>query len=184
MRKLTVLFALSASPAMAATGPFFSLHNTDFIVTIAFLVFVGVLLYFKVPSMVGKLLDKRAATIKGELDEARALREEAQTVLASYERKHKEMLAQSEQIVANAKKEAQAAAEKAKQDLAQSIERRLAAAEGQIASAEKAAVAEVRNRAVAVAVAAASEVIATKMGTGEKSALIDSAIGEVETKLH
>ncbi|MEI4484967.1 F0F1 ATP synthase subunit B [Frigidibacter sp. MR17.14] len=184
MRKLALLLALTASPAMAASGPFFSLHNTDFIVTIAFLVFVGILLYFKVPSMIGKLLDKRAETIKAELDEARALREEAQTVLASYERKQKEMLAQSELIVASAKKEAQAAAEKAKEDLRQSIERRLAAAEGQIASAEKAAVAEVKNRAVAVAVAAASEVIAAKLGGADKAALIDRSIGEVEVKLH
>jgi len=184
MRKLSLLLVLAATPAAAASGPFLSLHNTDFIVTLAFLVFIGILVYFKVPGAIGGLLDKRAATIKAELEEARALREEAQTILASYERKQKEMIAQSEMIVASARKEAMAAAEKAKDDLKVSIQRRLKAAEEQIASAEKSAVKEMRDRAVVVAVAAAAEVIAKSMQQADQAALIDAAIGEVETRLH
>ena len=94
MRKLILLpalLALTSSPALAAEGPFFSLKNTDFVVLVSFLIFIGILFYFKVPAMIGGLLDKRAATIKSELEEARALREEAQTLLASYERKQKEV---------------------------------------------------------------------------------------------
>ena len=81
-----VLTASFASPALAASGPFFSLKNTDFVVTIAFLVFIAVLFYFKVPSMIGGALDKRSEGIKSDLEEARKLREEAQALLASYER--------------------------------------------------------------------------------------------------
>lgn len=184
MLRLVTILCLAAGPALASSGPFFSLHNTDFIVTMAFLLFVGVLVYFKVPSLVGGLLDKRAASIKAELEEAKALREEAQSILASYERKQKEMLEQSEAIVATAKREAVAAAERAKADLKDSIARRVKAAEEQIASAEAAALREVKDRAVSVAVAAASEVIAKQMKDGDKSALIDSAIGEVAAKLH
>ena len=131
MRYLTTaLFALAASPAFAASGPFFSLKNTDFVVWIAFLIFVGILLYFKVPSKVGKMLDGRATSIKADLDEAKALREEAQSLLASYERKQKEVQEQADRIVANAKDEASRAAEAAKADIAKSIERRLASASG------------------------------------------------------
>ena len=68
-----------ASPAFAAGDVFFSLRNTDFIVLLAFILFLGVLFYFKVPSVIAGMLDKRADGIKSELDEARALREEAQT---------------------------------------------------------------------------------------------------------
>ena len=60
MKRLAVLFALIGSPAMAASGPFFSLFNTNFVVLIAFLVFIGVLVYFKVPSILMGLLDQRA----------------------------------------------------------------------------------------------------------------------------
>jgi F-type H+-transporting ATPase subunit b len=115
MKRLAVLFALTASPAMAATGLSFSLYNTNFVVLLAFLCFIGVLFYFKVPGMLTKMLDARAEQIRTELDEARALREEAQTILASYERKQREVADQSDRIIAHAREEATLAAEQAKQ---------------------------------------------------------------------
>ena len=70
---LTVLFALAASPALAASEyGFFSLKNTDFIVLCAFILFIGILLYFKVPGTLSKMLDDRASGIQKELDEAKA----------------------------------------------------------------------------------------------------------------
>lgn len=187
MRLLTTatIFALSAGPALAAGDkPFFSLKNTDFVVLIAFLIFVGILLYYKVPGKVGEMLDGRANAIKAELDEAKALREEAQSVLASYERKQKEVQEQADRIVATAKDEAQQAAVAAKEDIAASVTRRLAAAEEQIASAQTSAVNDIRNQAVAVAVGAAQDVIAKQMDSKGANALIDEAIATVEAKLH
>ncbi|OUS20524.1 ATP F0F1 synthase subunit B [Litorivita pollutaquae] len=185
MRILTTLIAVTAaSPAFAASGPFFSLGNTNFVVTLAFLLFILVLFYFKVPGLIGGMLDKRADDIKSEIDEARALREEAQSLLADYERKQKEVQAQADRIVATAKKDASAAADQAKEDLKASIARRLAAAEDQIASAEAAAIKEVRDQAIAVAVAAARDVITAQMTAKSGNDLIADAIAEVETKLH
>lgn len=186
MKKLSAFAAilLSAGPAAAASGPFFSLRNTDFVVTISFLVFVGVLVYFKVPAILGKLLDKRAEGIRGDLDEARRLREEAQEIYASYERRQREVSGQAEQIVANAKREAEGQAAKAKDDLKVSIERRLKAAEEQIASAEGDAVRAVRDRAVQTAVAAASELLAAQVASGSRSAGIDDAIEDVARRLN
>jgi F-type H+-transporting ATPase subunit b len=184
-RLIASVIALTlASPALAASGPFFSLGNTNFVVLIAFLLFVGVLLYLKVPSMLGGLLDKRAEGIQSDLDEARALREEAQTLLASYERKQKEVREQADRIVTQAKSEAQAAAEEAKADLKASIKRRLQAAEDQIASAEASAVKEVRDQAIAIAIGAANDVIAKQMTAAAGNKLIDEAIAEVDAKLH
>ena len=185
MRKLATILALTAaSPAFAASGPFFSLKNTDFIVLLAFILFILVLIKFKVPSMLGGMLDKRAEGIQSELDEARALREEAQTLLASYERKQKEVQEQADRIVEHAKAEAANAADLAKEDLKASIARRLAAAGDQIASAEAAAVKEVRDQAITVAVSAANEVIAKQMTAAQGNKLIDDAIAEVDAKLH
>jgi F-type H+-transporting ATPase subunit b len=175
---------LLATPAMAASGPFFSMNNTNFVVLIAFVLFVGVLLYLKVPGLIIGILDTRADTIRKVLDEARSLREEAQTILATYERKQKEVAEHAEQIVAHAKIEADNAATQAKEDLKASIARRLQAAVDQIASAEAAAVKEVRDTAITVAIAAASEVITSSMSAKDGGALIDAAIAEVGEKLH
>jgi len=176
--------ALAASPALAADKPFFSLANTDFIVFVSFLAFIAVLAYFKVPSLIGGLLDKRAEGIRSELDEAKALREEAQTVLASYERKQREVAEQSKRIVEHAKEEARLAGEQAKADIKASIERRMKAAEDQIASAQAKAVREVRDTAIQVAIGAARKVIAAEMTAAKGNKLIDDAIASVETRLH
>jgi F-type H+-transporting ATPase subunit b len=182
---LVAFFATAAAgPALAATGPFFSLRNTDFVVTLAFLLFIVVLLHFKVPALLGGLLDKRAAGIRADLDEARALHEEARAVLASYERRQKDVAVQAERIVETARREAQAAAEDAKADIKASIARRLAAAEDQIASAEAGAVRAVRDQAISVAVAVAGDMVAGQIGPAEKARLIDGSIAEVAAKLH
>lgn len=172
------------SPAFAASGPFLSMSNTNFVVLLGFLLFVGILLFVKVPGLLGGQLDSRAEGIQKELDEARALREEAQTILASYERKQQEVQAQADRIVASAREDAAAAAEDAKAELEQSIARRLAAAEEQIASAEASAVKEVRDQAISIAVSAADQVISKQMTATEANKLIDAAIADVNDKLH
>lgn len=184
IKALTLLMIVSAQPALAASGPFFSLGNTDFVVLLGFLVFLGIIAYFKIPALLGGMLDKRASDIRDELDEAKALREDAQKLLASYERKQKEVQEQADRIVEAAKKDAAAAAEQAKEDLQTSIARRLSAANDQIASAEASAIKEVRDTAVGVAVAAASDMMAKQMTAKDGASLIDDAIGDVASKLH
>lgn len=182
---ITSFFALAATPALAAGDkPFFSLVNTDFVVLVAFIIFIGILLYFKVPGAITGMLDKRADSIKSELNEARALREEAQALLASYERKQKDVQAQADRIVAAAKEEATNAAAAAKADIAASITRRLAAAEDQIAGAEAAAIKEVRDQAVTVAIAVAKDVLAEQMDAKAAGALIDASIDTVSELMH
>ena len=173
-----------ASPVLAASGPFFSLSNTDFVVLISFILFALVLVYLKVPSMLGKMLDQRAASIKTELDEARALREEAQTILASYERKQKEVSEQAARIVEDARNEATAAAEQARIDLEKSVQRRMGVAEEKIASAQASAEREVRDAAINVAVAAAREILSSQMSSDIADKLTENAISEVKTKFH
>lgn len=180
----SLLLIVFASPAFAASGPFFSLSNTDFVVTLAFLVFIGILLYYKVPGKAGSMLDERAAQIKTELDQAKALREEAALLLAVYERKQKDVKAQAEQIVMIAQKEAEDAAQKAQADLKESIARRLIAAEETIQAAEAKALKDVRERAINVAIDAASDILTEKMNPEQLAQGIDASIAQVEAHLN
>lgn len=184
MKKLSILFALLASPAMAAEGPFFSLRNSEFVVLVAFIAFIGLLVYMKVPAKLTGMLDARAVAIKAELDEARALREEAKSILATYERRQKEVQELADRIISTARDEALAAAAQAKADLKASIARRLASATEQIASAEAGAIRQVREQAVSVAVAAAGDVLSRQMTAEAASSSIDAAIAQVEARLH
>jgi F-type H+-transporting ATPase subunit b len=160
------------------------LHNTEIVVTIGFLIFVGILVYYRVPNLIGQKLDERALRIKAELDEARALRDEAQALLASYERRQQEVKAQAEEIVTAARAEAERAAVTAKEDIRQSVQRRMQTATEQIAAAEQAAVRQIRDEAVNLAVAAASEVLQARTRAEDANRLIEAAIKEVGDKLH
>jgi F-type H+-transporting ATPase subunit b len=185
MRLITAsVLSLAATPAFAASGPFFSLGNTDFVVLLGLIVFIAILIYFKVPSLIMGMLDARAEGIKSEIEEARKLREDAQKLLAEYERQQKEVQEQADRIVADAKAEATAAGEQARLDLAKSVGRRMAAAEEQIASAQSAAVKEVRDQAVLIAIAASRDIIGKQMTAADGNKLIDDGIAQVGAKLH
>lgn len=160
------------------------LNNTNIVVGIGFVIFVGILLYFDLPKMIAGKLDERAIKIKADLEEARSLRDEAQSLLASFERKQKEVKAQAEEIVAAARVESERAAVTAKEDIRKSVDRRLATATEQIAAAEKAAIRQIKDRAVTVAVAAAADVISRGMTSQDADAIIDASIAEVGAKLH
>jgi F-type H+-transporting ATPase subunit b len=160
------------------------LYDTYFVVALAFVLFLGVLYRYRVQDMLFRSLDERSERIRRELEDATRLREEAQALLASYERKQKEVEGQAASIVERAKEDSVTAAEQAKADMAVSLERRLKAAKDQIASAEAAAIREVKDRAVTVAVAAAAEVIQSSMSAKDADARIDDAIAEVGQRLH
>ncbi|ATX65770.1 F0F1 ATP synthase subunit B family protein [Roseinatronobacter bogoriensis] len=186
MLRLSALAMIAASPAWAAPAgkPFFSLYNTDLIVLMAFIIFIGILVYFKVPEKVSGLLDSRAVGIQSELDEARRLREEALALHASFERRHAEVKDDAARIVEKAKADAQLAAKQAKDEIEASIARRLKGAEEQIASAEAAAIRDVRNKAVAIAIAAAGDMMAKQMDADGNDALVQKAIASAQEHLH
>lgn len=131
-----------------------------------------------------KSLDGRADSIRTELDEARRLREEAQTLLASYQRKQKEAEEQAEEIVAQAKRDADATAAKMRKDLTERLERRAAQAEAKIASAEAQALAEVRGKASDMAIAAAQSVLADNMKATDHTRLVTDGINQIGKALN
>lgn len=134
---------------------------------VGLILFFALLWYLKVPGKVGAMLDQQANNIKQELDGARKLREEAQALMAEYQRKRKEAEAEADQIIADAKVEAVRLADEAKAAVEEMIVRRTKAAEAKIAQAETNAVAEVRARAADVAVLAAETIVTSSIANKE-----------------
>lgn len=158
--------------------------TAEFWVLISFLVFVGVILYYKVPAMVTAALDKRAADIARELDEARRLREEAQALLASYQRKQAEAMQEADAIVTQAKAEAERLAAETRANMQAQVERRTQLAQDKIAQAETQAIQEVRAVAAEVAAGAAQRLIAEKVDAAKDAAIVERSIAELASKLH
>jgi F-type H+-transporting ATPase subunit b len=160
------------------------LAEAEFWVAVAFVVFVLILLYYKVPALLAKALDDRAAGIRKELDEARRLREEAQALLADYQKRHRNAGQEAEAIVEQARREAETFAAETRKSLTESVERRRRQAEDKIARAEAQAVEDVRAAAVDMAVAAAEKILREKTAGAGGAALIDESIKTLKTRLN
>ena len=160
------------------------LGMAEFWVAVAFVLFAAVLVYYKVPKLIAKALDDRAEAIRKELDEARRLREEAQNLLADYQKKHRNVGQEAEAIVDLARREAEAFAHETRVSLTETLERRTKLAEDKIARAEAQAVDEVRGSAIDVAVAAAEKILREKMAGTGGAALIDQSIRDLEGRLN
>ncbi|MHA1538838.1 MAG: F0F1 ATP synthase subunit B family protein [Alphaproteobacteria bacterium] len=159
------------------------IKNAEFWVAVSFLIFVAFVLWKGLKPMLGAL-DARAAKIKQELDDAQGLREEAQKLLAEYQRKERDAASEAEAMLAHAREEAGRLRAKAAEDLKASIARREAQALDRIAQAEAQAEADVRAEAVNLAIAATRHLLADKLDAKEAGKLVDNSIKELPGKLH
>jgi F-type H+-transporting ATPase subunit b len=158
--------------------------DAEFWVAVAFVVFVGTLIYLGVHKMMVKFIDQRRDRIKAELDEARRLKEEAQALLAQYQRKQREAEQEAAGIIAGANAEAERMMAEAKAKMEEFVARRTRAAEAKIAQAEAQALADVRAAAAEAAVSAAEKIL-TQLVKGEVAdRLIVKGIDDVKTKLN
>ena len=159
------------------------LHDPTFWVAIAFVVFVG-LMVWKATKPILAGIDARGERIKTELDEAQRLREEAQKALAEYKRKQRDVAKEAEDLLANAKHEAELLRNQATEDLKATLARREKAALEKIAQAEVQAVQDVRALAVDIAMAATAKLLSENVDPTRDQAMVDQAIKDLGQKLH
>jgi F-type H+-transporting ATPase subunit b len=143
------------------------------------LVVIGLAIWKKVPAMIAGALDKQISGIKAQLDQATALRAEAEAIKAEYEAKAKQAAQDAIDMKAAAEEEAKQIVAQAKTDATALIGRRAKAAEEKIAAAERAAIADVRAKAAAVSAAAAAQLIATHHDAKADAALVDQSISSL-----
>lgn len=149
----------------------------------ALVIFLGIVIYMKVPSMIGKSLDERADKIKNELEDARRLRDEAKALLAEYQNKRKEAEKEAASIVDAAKREAELIGAEAKTKSEDYVRRRTAMAEQKIAQAEADAVNAVRGSAVDLAIAASTKLLQGRDAKANAD-LFKDALAQVKSRLN
>ena len=159
------------------------LGTPEFWVAIGFLVLVG-LAARPVARAFNAMLDARAERIGRSLDEATRLREEAQHLLAEYQRKQRDAAKEVDAMLAQARAEAERSTKEGAERLENLLKRREQLALDRIAQAEVEATRQVRNVAVDVAIAAARELIAARMDDAARGRLVDRAIAELPNRLH
>lgn len=158
------------------------LSNPTFWVAVGFVIFVAAV-YRPIARGLGGALDKRADGIRQTLDDATKLREEAQSLLADYQRKQRDALKETEEMVVQAREHAETMAAEAKEALEVSLKRREQAALDKIAQAEADALRDVQAAAVDVAVAATRSLVTDRIGGDAGNALVGEAIKELPNRL-
>ena len=156
--------------------------DPEFWVAVAAAIFIAVVWKPVRRSLIGSL-DERAARIRGELDEARQLRDEAAQLLDEYQRQQRDATAEAATITAQAREEAEHLAARASRELEAALARRQRLAEERIAQAEGKAIDEIRAAAVDAAIAAARDVIVSEIDEERGGALLDAAIAALPQRL-
>ncbi|MCC6918993.1 MAG: F0F1 ATP synthase subunit B [Alphaproteobacteria bacterium] len=160
------------------------LLDPTFWVGVGLVIFIAILIYVKVPGLLARQLDARSAAIAGELNEAKRLREEAEALLATYQARTKDAESEAAAIIATAKTEAQQMQAEARDAVTALIERRTKMAEHKIAQAEATALAEVKTAAAGAAVSAATQILSQRMDGAKATAVADSAIRDLRSRLN
>lgn len=161
----------------------FDVSDPKFWVAAAFVLFVF-LAGKKITKLVLSFLDKRSAQIKQELETARSIRIEAEETLALYKQKQAEFSKEAENILAKARADAETNSLHAQAELKKVLDARIKQATDKIAQEEAAAIADVRNRIVNMALETARTVITSQAGKMSQDEFIKTAISDIEQKIH
>jgi F-type H+-transporting ATPase subunit b len=153
--------------------------DATMLVGLAMAVLFAIFLVKKVPAAIGKALDAKIAGIRAQLDEAAAIRAEAEQLKAEYEARAASAESDAAAMVERARSEAEAIRAKAETDAAALVERRTRMAEDKIAAEERAALQQLRATAADAAAKAAARIIAERHDAGSDKALVDQAIAEL-----
>ena len=153
--------------------------DASFFVAVGFVLFLLMLGYFGVHTMIVKTLDDRAALIADELAEASRLRNVAQAVLTSYQKKAAEAQSEADAILTAAREEAEALAAETAKRMSEFVARRTQQAEAKIAIAESQAMNDVRSAAADAAVKAAETILRAQMQDGASADMLTRGIGDV-----
>ncbi len=177
-------FALSFGVSYAAgSKKIISLDNTDFVVLISFLIFVGVLVYFKVPSIIGAFLDKRSNDIQNEIEKAGEILEEAKRILSSIEADHIRTSETIGQMVQTAKSRAGDEEEKAKKNIEELIKNKLISAEEQVMSNERKILEEIESRAIDLSIEKVRMNLSKSLSNSDYNNQFDASIQSIEKGL-
>jgi F-type H+-transporting ATPase subunit b len=164
-------------------NPLELLNEPDFWEWLGLLAVVAILLYRRVPALIGTALDRRAEAIAGELANVKRLREEAETVLITYRDQAKNAQTEAEAILSETRAETERFTAEARAQMNAQIARRARQAQDRIAQAEANAMAEIRTLAANTAVAAAAKIISARLGEEKAASLVSRGIADLQSRL-
>jgi F-type H+-transporting ATPase subunit b len=159
------------------------MFDATFFVAVSFFLFVGLVIWIGLPRSILNSLDERSLRIQKELNEARKLHEEAQSLLAKEKRKLEKCDTEVQEILKRASEQALLLSENSKKLLEEEVIRKQKQADLKIIQARDEAIREVRSKATDISVLIAKEYLRENIDDQISSDIIDKSIEELKSKL-
>ena len=157
--------------------------DATFWVAISFMLFIGLLIHFKIPQKVNEILNQLISNIKNEIDESEKLRNEAKTLLDSSQTKLDAANNEARKITDQAKKDSEKLVIEINEKFHRSAEIKKKLAEMKITQMKETAIKEIKDTSIKIAVDSVKKIISTSVDKNKLDAIFEKDIEEAKTEL-
>ena len=157
--------------------------DATFWVMISFFLFIGLLIYFQIPQKIKTTLEDNISNIKGQIDEADKLKEDAKNILTEHEKKISNSKAEIKTMVAKASDEAEKNIIKTNQDFHILMENRKRNAEERIRQLKNQALKDIKNTSVKIAIESVEKLLKNSLDKSKLDKIYISSIEETKLAL-
>ena len=157
--------------------------DATFWVAISFFLFIGLLVYFKIPQKVNEMLNQLISNIKNEIDESEKLRNEAKVLLDNSQTKLDDAGKEAVKIIDQAKKDSEKLVVEINEKFHKSAEIKKKLAETKIAQMKEAAIKEIKDTSIKIAVDSVKKIIATSVDKNKLDAIFEKDLEEAKSEL-
>ena len=157
--------------------------DATFWVMISFFIFIGLLMYFKIPQKIKITLEENINSIKNQVDEANKLKEDAKNILTEQEKKISNSKAEVKQMINKASGEAERNVIKTNQEFHNLMESRKKSAEERIKQLKNQAIKDIKNASVKIAIESVEKLIKNSMDKSKLDKIYSSSIEETKLAL-
>ena len=157
--------------------------DATFWVAISFLLFIGLLVYFKIPQKVNEILNQLILNIKKEIDESEKLRNEAKTLLDNSQSKLDSAGEETNKIIEQAKKDSENLVIEINEKFHKTAEIKKKLAETKITQMKEAAIKEIKDTSIKIAVASVKKIISTSVDKNKLDAIFEKDLEKAKTEL-
>ena len=157
--------------------------DATFWVTISFLIFLGILIYFKIPQKIKENLEQNISNIKDQINEAEKLKEDAKNILTEHEKKISNSKNEVKEMINKASEEAEKNVIRANQEFHKAIEIRKKNAEERIRQLKNQAEKDIKNASVKIAIESVEKLFKNSLDKSKLDKIYSNSIEETKLAL-
>ncbi len=157
--------------------------DATFWVMISFFVFVGLLIYFKIPQKIKTTLDENIINIQKQLDEADKLKEDAKNILTEHEKRISNSKVEVKDMISKANEEADKNVIKTNQDFHNLMDTRKKNAEERIKQLKNQVLKDIKNASVKIAIESVEKLIKNSLDKSKLDKIYNSSLEETKLAL-